>query len=162
MDAASTRGKRVLRFVSIGVVLAAVAVVASSYLMRDQRPEAFVSHWASLFEKCSDVAAIRALPAAERPDCIYIREFTNGQWVAVTMEHACCSGAGFNGSVFFDNTRTIRYDTTHSFCGYEGLCGELGNVQAKNLAEFYASLTKLTLKIWKQQPGQPVPQRGAM
>lgn len=150
MTATRTTGKWIFRLLPVGVLVAVIAIAVGSRLMPDHQTEGFVRHWARLFQKCPDVDSIRALPPAERPDCIYTRQFTNGQWVAVRMEHSCCSGAGFDASVFADSTRTIRYDTTYSFCGYESLCGELGSVAATNLDGFYASLTNLNLKTWKE------------
>ncbi len=149
MTATRTTGKWIFRLLPIAVVGAVIAFAVGNRLMPDHRAEAFVAHWVGQFQNCPDVAGISALPPAERPDCIYIRQFTNGQWVAVRSEHSCCSGAGFDASVFLDSTRTIRYDTTYSFCGYEGLCGELGAVQATDLAGFYAALTNLTLRNWE-------------
>ena len=144
-------GRRVLWLVPVGILLTLAAVAVGSRLVPDHRAGAFVAHWAKLFQDCPDIASIQALPTKERPDCIFIRAFTNGQWVAVRMEHSCCSGAGFDASVFVDSTRTIRYDTTHTFCGNETLSAELGRIQAAGPAGFYASLTNLTLQTWARK-----------
>ena len=155
MTKTRTNGQRTLRLLLVGAIVAVIVIAACNRLKPDHRADAFVTHWAGLFRKCPDLASIRTLPPKERPDCVYIRQFPNGQWVAVKMEHSCCSGAGFDASVFLDSTRIIRYDKTYSFCGYEGLCGELEKVQATELDGFYASLTNLNLNIWKQEWGQP-------
>ena len=77
---------------------------------------------------------------------VYIRTFDTGEWVAVAMEHSCCSGAGFNASIFFDSNGSTFVDTTYSFCGVEGMGEELHRVETSNLAGFYSKLTKLKLQ----------------
>ncbi len=119
--------------------LALVAVTASAGKLASNE---FVKVWATTFKKCPTLKAVKSLPNA---NVIYIRTFNNGEWVAVSMEHACCSGAGFNATVFYDSQHKIYSDTTYSFCGLEGLASELGEIKATSLKTFYPNLKKLSL-----------------
>jgi hypothetical protein len=51
------------------------------------------------------------------------------------MEHECCSGAGFNATIFKDSHGKTLVDRSYSFCGYESFCHVFG--EAKSLDEFY-------------------------
>lgn len=115
------------------------------------REERFVAHWARLFQTCPTAESLQRLDPSERPDLILIRRFSNGQWVAVRNEYSCMDGAGFDASVWYDSTRKIRFDTSRNFCGYEGLCGELG-FEASNLEQFYdgAAALGVHLREWKE------------
>ncbi len=66
----------------------------------------------------------------------YVRTFDSGESIAVRMEHACCSGAGFNATVLYGSDGKVLVDTEHCFCGYEGMVFELKSIPAGSLAEF--------------------------
>jgi hypothetical protein len=119
-------------------------------------PEKFIDHWGTTFTRCNSIRDIKAIPATDRQDLIWVREFTNGEWILARNEYACTDGAGFDATVFRDSNGSIFYQTTHHFCGYEGLCGELTQVKATNLVEFYASLDQ-DIKRMKWKPvGQQI------
>ena len=63
-----------------------------------------------------------------------------------TFEHSCCSGAGFDATVIRDSAGAIYADTTHTFCGIEGISGELSAVSADSLSGFYSHVNQLKLQ----------------
>lgn len=128
-----------LIIISVGIIsLMVIAIMRSGQSASD----AFVERWSKQFKMAGNLKAVKALPQAK---LIYIQTFKNGEWVAATCEHACCSGAGYNATVFYDSQRKIYYDTTYSFCGLEGLGGELGKAKATSLQTFYPQLCQLSL-----------------
>jgi hypothetical protein len=114
------------------------------------RATSFVEHWGALFEQCTTLADVKAIDQAERPDLIFVRQFKNDEWIAVRMEHSCCSGKGFDATVICDSNKRIQVDTEHTFCGYEGLSCELRRIKATSLPEFYEGLNYLKLTDWKE------------
>lgn len=122
-----------------------LCIITGSFLWigaPNRRAQAFIATWESRFGRCGSLREIRSLPEAE---LIYVREFPTGEWVAARSEHSCCSGAGFDATVFYDSAGAVRRDTSCSFCGYEGLKGRLDQVQARSLAQFYGGLHYLRL-----------------
>jgi hypothetical protein len=138
----------------IAAILIGAGVVCYWLFRPDPRPMKFVEHWATTFQRLGCIEEIKKLSGADEP---YLRSFPNGQWVAAQMEHACCDGAGFNASVYYDSNGLTQYDTTHCFCGYEGLCGELNEIEASDLTRFYGALSVrgIALKKWNASPRQP-------
>lgn len=134
------------KIILIAVCLTGLTIAAVMANGVNPRSEKFVKHWVTTFKKCPNLKAVKSLPNAYR---IYIRTFKNGEWVAISMEHECCSGAGFNATVFYDSQHKMYADTTYSFCGLEGLAGELGEIKATSLKAFYPSLTQLKLRQLK-------------
>lgn len=76
----------------------------------------------------------------------YKRRFADGSSIAIFMEHACCSGRGYNVTVIYDSNGHIFVNTERSFCGFEELSSDMSSVPAKSLSDFYANLQHLSLK----------------
>ena len=133
----------------VGAVCVTVLISGGVWLFLrhyDARSMRFVDHWASLLSRCRNIQEVEAV-AKEQDRLVLTRRFDSGEWVAVCSEHSCCSGAGFDATVFVDSKGTIQYDTTHSFCGYEGLCGELNGVAASNLNQFYSGVDSMGIRL---------------
>jgi hypothetical protein len=143
MMTAKTIGQWLFRLFPAGALLVLMVAIVSTHYGSDHRADKFIKHWVTLFQACRNTTSIRALPPAEHPDSIFIRDFTNGQWIAVRSESDCTTGAGFDASVFADSDGNIKHQKGHHFCGYEGLSCELSKVSARNLAEFYGALTNI-------------------
>lgn len=75
----------------------------------------------------------------------YTRRFADGSSIAVFMEHACCSGRGYNATVIYDSEGHIFVNTDRSFCGFEGLSHDMSSVPAESLPDFYAHIHPLSL-----------------
>lgn len=108
---------------------------------------AFIRTWTSRFRACHNLSDVRRLPDA---DFLCIRTFPTGEWVAVSSEHSCCSGAGFDATIFYDSRSQLQVDTTYSFCGYEGLVGALPGNDVGSLARFYDNLRSFNLRLVRQ------------
>jgi hypothetical protein len=127
-------------------VLGISIVILRFHVNTEHRAVEFIRHWASLFQGCRNTSSIRSLPESEN---IFIRVFSNQQWIAVRSEADCTDGAGFMASVFVDSEGAVKFQRGYHFCGYEGLSSELSKVKADNLAEFYAALTNIQLHLWQ-------------
>lgn len=128
------------------VVFAVMAAGAfAAYHRYTQRPRAFIQHWSERFRT---VGSLDAAKRFEQSEPVVVRTLPSGEWFIATCEHSCCSGAGFDATVIRDSTGAIYADTTHTFCGIEGLGGELGEerVPATSLAAFYSALSQLKLQ----------------
>ena len=138
----------------ITIVIIACALVAGLIKLHLIGPTAdeFVNHWGELFAQCNSVSDLKQISDVDRPDLIFVRKFDNGELIFARSEHACTSGAGYNATVFRDSSGAIYYDTSHHFCGYEGLCCELKSIVSTNLNQFYAGLAEdVELKPWTQK-----------
>lgn len=140
MTKLKTFGKWTFRLLPVCLIALVALGFLVKHLSTPQRAKRFITHWAVLFSQCNSLADVESIAQEERPDLIWMREFENGEWVIARTEHACTSGAGFDATVFRDSSGSILYQTTHHFCGYEGLCGDLRRAGATNLVQFYASL----------------------
>ncbi len=80
------------------------------------------------------------------PGVVYKRRFADGSAIAICMEHACCSGRGYNATVIYDSEGKVFVNTERIFCGYEELSYDMSAVPAKSLAEFYTGLRDMSLK----------------
>ncbi len=130
-----------VRTILIVILMAVVAL--TTYHHYTHRSEAFIQNWSQRF------LAIKSLEEAklfEKTEPVYVRTFPSGEWIIATCEHSCCSGAGFNASVIRDSTETIYTDTTHTFCGIEGMSEELHQVTSDTLTAFYPQLKQLKLQ----------------
>lgn len=143
---------KILRSVWLLPLLLLVLLVSAfvSPLFYKPNPVPFVNHWGKVFSQHQTPESFHTIKASDRPDVIYLRRFGSNEWVAARSEHACTDGAGFNATVFLDSSGVIKYQSGHHFCGYEGLCCELGAVAASNLSGFYGGLTNVEFHVWHE------------
>ena len=64
----------------------------------------------------------------------------DGTWVAVVMEHACCTGAGFNATLYRTSRGALYLDSDSSYCGFFPLREELLTHACPNTAAFLESV----------------------
>lgn len=121
------------------------AVVIGQFLWTPGASDRTIAKWSEEFRNCRNLENVEKL-ATKGGNPVYILKFTNGEWVAARMEHACCSGAGYNATVFFDSHGKIYADKTYSFCGYEELESKCNRLATNNLAEFYKQFKELRLE----------------
>jgi hypothetical protein len=107
------------------------------------RPHAFVEEWTQRFQAVESLAAALTF---EETAPVVVRAFSSGEWLIATCEHSCCSGAGFDATVMRDSTGAIYADTTHTFCGIEGLSHELKELPGETLEAFYQHASQLKLR----------------
>ncbi len=134
------------RLVAWVVLALIVASAFGVYWHYARRPQAFIREWSERFRPLDSLDAARELTKSE--PWVVLRILPSGEWFVTTCEHSCCSGAGFDATVIRDSTGAIYADTTHTFCGIEGLGEELGErrVPAGSLPAFYSALSKLKLQ----------------
>jgi hypothetical protein len=107
----------------------------------------FVADSARDFRRLGSLKAMKNLPIEKQP---YTRTFANGEWIAVQMEHSCCSGAGFNATVIYDSKGHLSFDTTRAFCGYEDMASEFSRIKAGSLKDFYRKVPGMRLHKWEE------------
>jgi len=134
--------RRIVVLVVLALVVTGAFAVYRSYT---QRPRAFIEYWSERFRAVDSLDAAKRIQQSEP---VVIRAFPSGEWFIATCEHSCCSGAGFDATVIRDSTGATYSNTTHTFCGIEGLGGELSehSAPATTLAAFYSGLSQLKLQ----------------
>lgn len=126
-------------------LLTLVILGLGAYWLLAGRSQFFIWSWSRRLHSLGNLSAIEDYTQTHPRAPLYLLSFPSGEWVAVAMEHACCSGAGFNATIFYDSSGATYIDTTHSFCGVEGSGEELGRAGVDSLATFYPQLGKLKL-----------------
>ncbi len=125
----------------IAIVLLAGSLVAYGYYAT--RADRFVRQWSERFKGVDNLEEAKRL---EEVEPVFVHTFASSEWFIATCEHSCCSGAGFDATVIRDSTGAVYADTTHTFCGIEGMAGELREASGGSLREFYSHLTILKLR----------------
>lgn len=64
----------------------------------------------------------------------------DGSWVAVVMEHSCCTGAGFDATLYVASTGEAYLDSESCYCGWMPLGGELAGYPKTSIADFMAAV----------------------
>jgi hypothetical protein len=123
------------------LVLLAGAVAAYSYYAG--RADRFVLRWSDRFKRVGSLEEAKRLEGVEP---VFVHAFASSEWFIATCQHSCCSGDGFDATVIRDSTGAIYADTTHTFCGIEGMGSELRDASGNSLREFYSHLTILKLR----------------
>jgi hypothetical protein len=150
MTQAKTIAKWTFRLLPSALLIAFGTSVIFSRLIPDNRSERFVAHWTKLFQRMATLEEISGIPTEDRPELIFTRRFTNGEWVMVRGEYSCTDGAGFDATVFRDSSGIIRYQTGHHYCGFDGLRGELNGIEANSITEFFESIRGLEVTEQKK------------
>lgn len=98
----------------------------------------FIRYWRQTLEKCPDASsADRALSAnKEGGDVVHLAD---GTWVAVVMEHECCTGAGFNATLYVTSTKEAYLDSRTGYCGFFPLREELLSAEKRSIPDFLNS-----------------------
>ncbi len=107
------------------------------------RPLVFIGKWSREFRNVTTLEDARRLEKGGR---VWVKAFSNGEWLLATCEHSCCSGAGFDATVIRDSTGAILVDRTHTSCGVQGMILELEAVPGDSLSAFYAGAGHLRLE----------------
>ena len=64
----------------------------------------------------------------------------DGSWVSVVMEHACCTGAGFDATLYVTSSGEAYLDTTTRYCGAFDLADSLHVLPRTDSASLISSL----------------------
>jgi hypothetical protein len=129
----------------IAALLAFIFIVTGVFAARYnyiQRPRVFIQHWSERFRAINSLDEAKQI---EQSEPVYVRRLPSGEWFIATCEHSCCSGAGFDATIIRDSTGAIYADTTHTFCGIEGMSSELDSASSDNLSVLYTRLKQLHL-----------------
>ena len=133
--------KKWLKSLVWGTVAGVVTLIGYAIFSLFWYPQAFLH---------DSVSEMRHYASPMQVPDVYKRRFADGSSVAIAMEHACCSGRGYNATVVYDSEGKIFVNTEHSFCGEEGLAADMSSVPAKSLAQFYSHLPFLPLRKYEK------------
>ncbi len=76
----------------------------------------FVRSWESQIASSDDPDAIESFVSKNKEGGWVIRT-DDGGWVSVVMEHECCTGAGFNATLYVTSAGDSFLDTKTCYCG---------------------------------------------
>lgn len=99
----------------------------------------FVRSWHSSLRFCSDSTAPTSIAAGDKEggDVFVLHD---GSWVAVVMEHPCCTGAGFNATVYVTSTGAAYLDPSSCYCGWLPRGEELAGHPKDSQKAFFAAV----------------------
>ncbi|RYD31091.1 MAG: hypothetical protein EOP86_18635 [Verrucomicrobiaceae bacterium] len=99
----------------------------------------FVRHWHSGLSHCADSAAAEAL-LKHNKEGGEVAMMADGSWVSVVMEHSCCTGAGFNATLYVASTGEAVLDPESCYCGWMPLGEEIYNHPKTSVSDFLAAV----------------------
>lgn len=130
---------------SLIAIGAALVGLARMGILPEQGPLAalspraqFVRSWTKTLRRSPDAAAAGLALQGNREGGQVI-PMADGSWVAVVMEHACCTGAGFNATLFVTSAREAYLDDQTGSCTWEVLASDLQTYPIQSAAEFLAA-----------------------
>jgi len=103
-------------------------------------PEArFVRQWRSDLRSCSDPDSAKTLLKRNKEGGEAVT-MSDGSWVAVVMEHSCCTGAGFNATLYVVSTGETYLDSESCYCGWLPLGEEIYGYPKTSVHDFIAAV----------------------
>jgi hypothetical protein len=116
-------------FVPLVAVVGLAAVVFFAFGASLAKSE-FAHKWTGVFRACKTLDDIKHLG-------VYVREFPDGSWIAAANTSPSDNRFGYFANAFRDSHGRI-FTAEHDFDGYEGLAGELSEVDARSVDDFFA------------------------
>lgn len=113
---------------------------------KDLAPNAFISKWVEIFSDFQSPRDINKIKLEERPDLIVVREFLDSSWIAATCNFYMQDH--WSAIVMVDSTGKIC-SSRKIISGYEALYGEIQNIKAHNLKDFYKGFSEYKCKFEK-------------
>lgn len=99
----------------------------------------FIRHWTHTLRGSGSAAA--ATEAIQRnKEGGKMVHLADGSWVAVVMEHHCCTGAGFDATLYVASDGQAWLDSETCYCGFLPLDGELHEYSRQSIPAFLASV----------------------
>ena len=103
-------------------------------------PEArFVRRWHSDLRACSDPTSAQVLLKRNKEGGEAVM-MADGSWLAIVMEHSCCTGAGFNATLYVASTGETYLDPESCYCGWTPLGDEIYGYPMNSIADFLAAV----------------------
>ena len=99
----------------------------------------FIRHWQSDLSRCSGPSAAQSMLYRNKEGGEAVR-MLDGSWVAVVMEHSCCTGAGFDATLYVASTGGTFLDLDSSYCGWMPLGDEIHNYPKTGISEFLTAV----------------------
>jgi len=108
-----------------------VSIWAYDTFSLHQKKERFIEESLEIFQR------MHSKEDAEKYKNVYVVMLNDSNWVAFRMNHACCSGDGFDVVIAKDSLGKLWIDRKKNFCGYEGLAASLRQLNTQTLATFF-------------------------
>ncbi len=109
----------------------------------------FIRTWKDRLLECHDqTAADKAVRGNKEGGTVVVMK--DGSWVALVMEHACCTGAGFNATLYVTSKGEAYLDAESCYCGFSPLTWELEELPVGTTSEFLTALRTNGKKLLPQ------------
>ncbi|MES2708342.1 MAG: hypothetical protein V4726_17235 [Verrucomicrobiota bacterium] len=139
--------KHIKRAIQVLLPLGAVLMVAAKTgLLPSGTPldyfapaPSFARHWIQKLRHCGNTAAAQEALLKNKEGGRGVT-MDDGTWVAVAMEHDCCTGAGFNATVYVTSLGGAFVDSNSCYCGFLPLGEELYGYDRRSIPAFLASV----------------------
>ncbi len=99
----------------------------------------FVRRWHSGLLGCGDASSAQSLLKKNKEGGEVIK-MSDGSWVAVVMEHKCCTGAGFDATLYVTSTGEAYLDSDTCYCGWMPLGDEICTCPKTRVADYLAAV----------------------
>jgi hypothetical protein len=132
-------GYAVLAFLALILVLVGMLVGKSAY-----KRAGFIKETRALLSAVNAPGELEKLDAKFRPDLIYVRRFSGGEWAAVRSLDEEEVEFGFTAAIIYSSQGRFYISGEH-FCGYEGLELAMNGIKADTLAEFIGAAQRTAL-----------------
>lgn len=129
---------------SIGFALLATLIIGLAMLGKIPRgtpmdtlaPEAhFVQQWKTQLESATNPEAAAAI-VRQNKEGGKVVHLNDGTWIAVVMEHECCTGAGYNATLYVTSSGESYLDVETCYCAFMELDGEIDHHSHASIAAF--------------------------
>ncbi len=100
----------------------------------------FIRSWRGALLNCPNAAAATTALRSNKEGGEAVM-MADGSWVAVVMEHACCTGAGFDATLYVTSTGEVYLDPESRYCGWLPLGGEIYAYPKRDIAEFLSAVS---------------------
>ena len=99
----------------------------------------FVRRWHSELRGCRDALSAQASLKnnKEGGEAVMVAD---GSWTAIVMEHDCCTGAGFNATLYVTSAGEAYLDAESCYCGWLPLGEEIYEYPKISVAGFLAAV----------------------
>ena len=130
----------VISVIGLVVGAASLGIVPRGTPLDFFSPEStFIRRWHSALQSCSNLADAKRMAARNKEggDVVVLND---GSWVAVAMEHAWCTGAGFNATIYVISSGAAYLDPSTCYCGWFPLGYELAGHSKDSQDAFFSAV----------------------
>jgi hypothetical protein len=95
----------------------------------------FVRKWEKELLNCHNIKTAEAMLKLNKEGGQVVT-MKDGSWVSIVMEHSCCTGAGFNATLYITSAGGSYLETDSCYCSFSDLRDEIYGYSQESTATF--------------------------